>query len=155
MELCRSETEVRCRMQGMQEAQVMQVKVMQSQEKSQSRGSCEGGGGGGGHWEARSTSLRGQGKRLTDLISRLPLLSNPIPSLSCTFYYFPTASCSCFLHETSITTVVLFCLSCLVIVFMVQSGNFTPCQLQRECFNFVISPKKQAFQSGVMHSQES
>ena len=134
---------------------VMQVKLMQNQEKSQSRGSCEGGGGGGGHWEARSTSLRGQGKRLTDLISRLPLLSNPIPSLSCTFYYFPTASCSCFLHETSITTVVLFCLSCLVIVFMVQSGNFTPCQLQRECFNFVISPKKQAFQSGVMHSQES
>jgi len=36
LELCRSETEVRCRIQGKQVAQVMQVmQVMQSQAKSQ------------------------------------------------------------------------------------------------------------------------
>jgi len=57
LELCWSETEVGCRMQGMQEAQVMQV--MQNQMKSQLRGSGEVEGGGGGHCDPYAGRGRG------------------------------------------------------------------------------------------------
>ena len=75
LELCRSETEVRCRMQGTQEAQVMQV--MQNQVKSQLRSSGEGEGG--GHW-GRGDPYAGRGRGW--LTSSADSHSFPIPYLT-------------------------------------------------------------------------